>query len=84
MFDKKDDFQSGQATPAKNDKWLVFAVNEFLKDSDALAAMYLHDAIHWRIQTLATVAFRDSVKCNRDGGKLLYLHDASTLKGSAA
>lgn len=62
---------------------ITFWVNEFLGDSDAILSMR-DDGTgdHWRVQMMAKRFFMDDVERMKARGFLLYLHDASTLKGA--
>ncbi|MCX7255329.1 MAG: hypothetical protein NTZ64_00965 [Polaromonas sp.] len=63
---------------------ITFWVNEFLGDSDAILTMR-DDGTgdHWRIHVMAKRCFMADVDNAKKWGYLLYLHDASTLKGGA-
>jgi len=63
---------------------IAFWVNEFLGDSDAILAMRPDGTgDHWRVQMMAKRFFMEDVERLTERGFLLYLHDASTLKGGA-
>jgi len=63
---------------------ITFWVNEFLGDSDAILAMRTDGTgDHWRVQMMAKRFFMEDVERLTERGFLLYLHDASTLKGGA-
>lgn len=63
---------------------ITFWLNEFLADSDAILSMR-EDGTgdHWRAQMMAKRCFMADVENAKKWGYLLYLHDASTLKGGA-
>lgn len=70
-------------TPKTTQEKITFWVNEFLADSDAIRSMKDGAGDNWRVQMMAKRSLFADVENLRQWGFLLYLHDASSLKGGA-